>query len=288
MELHRKKQKYNVDPSNQDTIYARNQIRHRVVPELEIVNKKAVCHIAELAEQMEEAGAYLKEEINRYYRECVSVEAGQWLVSVPQLREIPDFMQKEVLKRVLTEASGQEKDLERGHVEQLQNLLDMQTGRRMDFPYKVQAMKQYDQLNVHKAQEHIIDEVRIKGSGSYSVPFANGVLIANIFQKNQEISQKMYTKTFDYDKIKEYLNVRTYREGDYFTMNRQGQHKKINRYFIDQKIPGNVRGQIPLIADGHHILWIIGGRVSESYKVTEETNLVLQLIWEQMEGNNGT
>jgi tRNA(Ile)-lysidine synthase len=71
-------------------------------------------------------------------------------------------------------------------------------------------------------------------------------------------------------------------------MNRQGQHKKINRYFIDQKIPGNVRGKIPLIADGHHILWIIGGRVSESYKVTEETNLVLQLIWEQMEGNNGT
>ena len=46
---------------------------------------------------------------------------------------------------------------------------------------------------------------------------------------------------------------------------------------VDEKIPLAMRDRIPLIADGDHIMWIIGYRISEYYKVTDETRQVLEI-----------
>ncbi len=46
---------------------------------------------------------------------------------------------------------------------------------------------------------------------------------------------------------------------------------------VDEKIPAGLRGRIPLLADGSHILWIIGKRISEGCKVTEKTKTILQV-----------
>ena len=48
------------DASNEDTAYARNQIRCHVIPPLEEVNPRAVAHIASLTEDLQEAGAFLE------------------------------------------------------------------------------------------------------------------------------------------------------------------------------------------------------------------------------------
>ena len=46
---------------------------------------------------------------------------------------------------------------------------------------------------------------------------------------------------------------------------------------IDEKIPREERGKIPLIADGSHVLWVIGYRISEYYKITDDTHTVIQM-----------
>lgn len=282
-ELEQMKQSYNVDPSNQDTVYARNQIRHLVLPDLSVVNQQAREHIAKLAEQMEELGDYIELEIEQLWNHCVVSDKKQWKINIPQIKNSALFLQKEILKRALAEASGLEKDLSRTHVNQLLLLMTAQTGKRMDFPYNVWAVRQYDWLVLQKQQKKENIKIPIQGEGRYEIPFADGFIDVKILQKKEEFSQKLYTKTFDYDKIKESIVVRSYEKDDYFIMNRQGQHKRINRYFIDQKIPGDQRGKIPLVADGSHIIWIIGGRISEAYKVTKETTRVMQLTWVQME-----
>lgn len=282
-ELEQRKQRYNIDPSNQDTVYARNQIRHRVLPDLSAVNQQASEHIAKLAEQMEELGTYIEMEVDQLWNRCVVLDKKQCKINIPQVRSSALFLQKEILKRALAEVSGMEKDLSRAHINQLQWLMTAQTGKKMNFPYNVWAVRQYDWLVLQKQQQEKTLKIPIPGEGRYEIPFANGFIDVKILQKKEEFSQKLYTKTFDYDKIKECIVVRAYEKEDYFIMNRQGQHKKINRYFIDQKIPGDQRKKIPLVAEGNHIIWIIGGRISEAYKVTKETTKVMQLTWVQME-----
>ena len=91
------------------------------------------------------------------------------------------------------------------------------------------------------------------------------------------IEENKYTKYFDYDKINNCLSVRFRQPGDYIAFNDQGQRKSLKEYFIHEKIPASMRDKIPLSADGNHILWIVGYRISAYYKVTKETENILQM-----------
>ena len=93
----------------------------------------------------------------------------------------------------------------------------------------------------------------------------------------QEISKNEYTKHFDCAKILNELCLRFWQQGDYLYLKEDGGKKKLNRYFIDEKIPLEKRGQIPLLADGNHILWIVGHRISAYYKVTKQTKEILSV-----------
>ncbi len=90
------------------------------------------------------------------------------------------------------------------------------------------------------------------------------------------IPKNNYTKWFDYDKISTAL-FRTRRAGDWFILDASGKHKKLKQYFIHEKIPKEEREHVLLLANGSHIIWIIGGRISEEYKVGEVTQMVLEL-----------
>ena len=85
-------------------------------------------------------------------------------------------------------------------------------------------------------------------------------------------------KWFDYDKIENGIQLRTRKNGDFFQVNAEGGTKKLKDYFIDKKIPRQERDEKILLADGSHIIWILGDRISEKYKVTETTKNVLKII----------
>lgn len=132
----------------------------------------------------------------------------------------------------------------------------------------------------------------IPGSGA---GMAGGLRFTEIFplseqmlsfsqQAGEKICQKKYTKWFDCDKIKGMLSVRTRQNGDYITLTGGG-HKTVSRYMIDEKVPRERRGLIPLLAEGNHILWIIGYRISDYYKITAKTRHVLQVEKTQEEGS---
>ena len=96
-------------------------------------------------------------------------------------------------------------------------------------------------------------------------------------QKDQLIPEKTYTKWFDYDKIENYLEIRTRKPGDYLEINQEHGRKKLKKFLIDNKISVKIRDKLFLLADGNHIIWIPGIRISEGYKVTENTRQVLKV-----------
>ena len=65
-------------------------------------------------------------------------------------------------------------------------------------------------------------------------------------------------------------------EGDYLML-AGGGRKLLRRYLIDTGIPRQERDSLPLLADGSHIMWVIGGRISEYYKITSGTRRVLEV-----------
>ena len=107
-----------------------------------------------------------------------------------------------------------------------------------------------------------------------------GIYLKNLRGKGFEISSQRYQKHFDYDKIKKQLLVRNRRPGDRFMPLGLGGSKKLKDYFIDEKIPQKERERIPLLCDGNQIMWVIGYRMSERYKVDSDTKRILIVNYE--------
>ena len=95
--------------------------------------------------------------------------------------------------------------------------------------------------------------------------------------KNKKIPDKTYTKWFDYDKINNCLTFRTPREKDYFVVNSEGNKKELKKFFKDEKVEREFRQSMTVIADGFHILWIVGMRMSKFYQVQGNTERILEI-----------
>ncbi|MFR6590933.1 MAG: tRNA lysidine(34) synthetase TilS [Gallintestinimicrobium sp.] len=90
---------------------------------------------------------------------------------------------------------------------------------------------------------------------------------------------KKYTKWLDYDKIIQSVVFRTRRSGDYLTID-DNFSKKLKEIYDRRKIPANERNSMMVLADGNHIIWVPGGRISTYYRVTEQTRVILKLpVW---------
>ena len=103
------------------------------------------------------------------------------------------------------------------------------------------------------------------------------VMEKNPMWTERDIPQKTYTKWFDYDIIKNTVKIRHREPGDYITIDKNGKTQKLKQYFINEKIPQEERDRIWLIADGKHIMWIVGYRQNQQYQITENTRRILEI-----------
>ena len=165
------------------------------------------------------------------------------------------------------------KDITRQHIQAVLGLLEGQSGKKISLLYQTKAY--VDQHHLYLEKECDIPNSDIKEP-------IDPVVEMRIFsyEKDQNVPRGNYTKWFDYDKIRETATLRYRKSGDYFFCTKTAR-KKLQDYMVDEKIPLAMRDRIPLIADGDHIMWIIGYRISEYYKVTDETRQILEITMKE-------
>ncbi len=286
-------QEYCTDSTNMSDDYTRNKIRHMVIPAMEEINDQAVKNIYYASERISQAQDYLSKVVERKFRHIVQEKEEGFCIDIKKLKRAETYIKNEIILKVLYQCAGSRKDIGKVHVEAVLSLADKESGKQISLPYRMRAYKSYDVIVVNKecpkkrASEAF--EVLISGAGKYNIPGREEVfhvLFEEIDEKNKNFvntEQKTYTKTFDYDKIENSLVIRTRKSGDYFIMNDKGQRQSLKSFFINEKIPRQKRDEILLLADGSHIMWIIGYRMSFYYKVGSVTKKVLKM---QMNGGN--
>ena len=290
---------YCMDETNQEDEYTRNRIRHHVIPVLEEqVNTKTVEHFGQLSEQMEEIYEYLEQQTDQAWKSCVKQSNEQKkksriLIKAEEMRQIQGVIKKFLVQRAVCEAAGAQKDIESRHIQAVLDLFGRQTGRQIDLPYGLTAKRVYDGVLLVKEKKQPAGQregrntesefpVGLQIPGEIQIPGTNLKISCCITDENEKISakempQKSYTKCFDYDIIKSSLCVRYRQPGDYLTIDRDGRKKKLKSYFIDEKIPKEERDTQLLIAEGSHIVWIPGRRMSSYYQVGDQTKKILKI-----------
>ena len=101
-------------------------------------------------------------------------------------------------------------------------------------------------------------------------------------------SKNHYTKYFDCDTIKDTLCIRLAERNDYFVINEMGNRKKLSRYFIDIKLPVDKRNSVVVLTSGNEVLWLVGGRRCERFKIGENTRNILKVSYkgERQDGSD--
>lgn len=282
---------WRTDSSNLSVDYTRNIIRHNVIPCLEEqVNERAVLHIAEAAGDLAEADEFLRREakmrLGRIGRKMEKNGRDAWLLT-EELTEEPGILQGYIILACLEELTGDRRNLTREHVRMARDLMGRRTGKQVNLPYGIEGRRTYEGVLLLKngvkrepgMKPTKSPEISIAGSSACQVGDCR--VSWEIFAGNMEkIPEKTYTKWLDYDRIKYDISVRTRKTGDYLTVNSQGHRKKLTRCMIDEKVPREQRDSIPLITEGSQVLWIVGGRMNERYKITSETKNVLEIKYQ--------
>ena len=186
------------------------------------------------------------------------------------LKQEDSIVRQYVIRQMIGETYQSLKDITSVHVEAAEKLLFKPVGRRIQLPDGGCALRTYGELQIKKEGKTIFSQNGGKETG------ITPVITTFPYKKGQEIPKNGYTKWFDYDKINSTLSVRYRETGDYITL-AGGGRKTVKSFMIDEKIPKEERDKILLAADGSHILWIIGYRISEYYKITDDTPTVLQI-----------
>ena len=293
---------YRHDSTNDGDDYTRNKIRHHILPyaEQEIV-QGAVANMSRTADILAETEHYIEEQVQIARADCVTENLGEmpgFRLQADAFGTLHGFMKKRLVLELLKELSPGQKDIAAIHVEDVCLLFAREGNREIHLPYGIRARRQYEELllerseSVHTSYE--FEEILIRpeeiAEEEMSFPLGRGrrmYLKRLDLEKNtnnlQDIPQNQYTKWFDYDKIIGCLTLRNRREGDYLTMRSKEalQHKKVKDYMITEKIPKERRKEIPLLAEGEHVLWLVGYRISEYYKVDENTKRILQVRFTQ-------
>ena len=271
------------DSTNQSDEYTRNRIRHHILPELETqVNKKASAHMVETASRLALAEDYLSEQGKTLLKAFVG---DRQYCFTEEFFHRPKILQIYALQQAVEDLAGRRKDISAVHYEKILNLWQMQTGRKISLPYGITAGRTYGAVLLYQKPE--TDETSGKNAEETQLIIpgdticACGRIQAEIFSyTGQKIEEKKYTKWLDYDRIEKNPCVRTRKEGDFLIINSRGDRKKLRRCMIDEKIPSEERDKIPVIACGDEILWIVGSRISERYKITPKTRKVLVLKYQ--------
>lgn len=261
------------DDTNEETVYIRNKIRHKVLPVLQNeINGKSVLHMNQAMDELREVQAYMDTQVEILYQRAVQVEDGTFFVKETAIRNEPAVLKRMLLHRVLTQAANARKDIGRVHVENCISLFDRWVGKEVILPYGLSARKDYEGIRIAGKVEKESAEAKMSAE-KMTISFR---IIENV-SESLVIPQKTYTKWFDYDIIKNTVEIRTRQPGDYLVIDEKGNRQKLKSYFINEKIPKEKRDSILLAADGSHILWVIGYRMSSAAKIQRNTKRILEI-----------
>jgi len=284
------------DRSNLDTTYHRNRIRHELIPELETYNPKIKSVIWRMAEVLHEEDAYLDIQTQvAYKKNLVNQSVERITLDFRGFVNLSIALKRRVLRHTIAQLRPDLRDVGFEDVNRGLSFLEAVKSRgEIDLVARLN-LAVIDDMLVFKTWEadlpdfgkpllSDVESVLFLEPGM-AVSLINGWSIqASVFEDNVEVLMKQVKELedheawLDYDLLEMPLVIRGRREGERFRpIGMGGRTKRLQDYFVNLKISEHLRSRWPLVISGDEIAWVVGLRPSEQFKITNDTQRVLQL-----------
>jgi len=280
---------YRTDSSNYENTYLRNIIRNVIFPEIRrLTGTNLSAGLVRMQELLKADRDFLNQYAEKKFSEIlVDSNEHKVILEREKLKRLNPAVSGRIIRIAWEKVSGSLQGLESVHVRAVLNIAMKDGNHTADLPKGIKAIAIYNRLEITAETTG-----KTAGSGPAEIPVPAVTMLRDykitvkteLFTREEYIAkfgninkpkENSLIQLFDYDKIKEGIYIRVRMPGDMFFPYNSNGKKKLKDFFIDSKIPKNIRGNIPLLADGKNIVWVIGRRTAENYKVDDSTGKIL-------------
>lgn len=279
------------DATNLMPKFFRNRIRNEVIKFLEKYNPNIKESLARSAQNFFYDYEALEEIVDKEFAGCAKVKGGSVKILIRDLKKNRTGLQRGILRKAIETLKGDLRGIDYSHVEDIEDLIAARRGA-VDLPRKIRVAATKDSLVFHKIEDR--ESKRPKIWKRLSVPGKTGIpelsfsLEAQFVKRSLKSGKPKNVEYIDYDKVKGYLYLRTWEKGDRFKPLGMGNEKKLQDFFVDEKVPKESRNSIPLVIAGDKIIWVCGMRLSEDVKISGGTKRILKVSYKPKFCNSKT
>tara|TARA_R100000935_G_scaffold58415_2_gene95384 strand:- start:62564 stop:63883 length:1320 start_codon:yes stop_codon:yes gene_type:complete len=254
------------DSSNAKTDYVRNKLRIGVLPQFKEVSEKTLQNFRKTQEYLQASQALVEDYMALVYNLVVAEIAGGYSINVAKISELPNT--EALLYELLHPFGFTEWD-------NVFNLLKAQTGK---------AILSASHHLLRNRNELILTEIDENSEKNEFLIKKNQKEINNPIVLRLSPTEKMghidnTTVYVDADKLNFPLQLRKWQEGDVFQPFGMKGKKKLSKFFKDEKVSLVAKQKVWLLCSDTKIVWIIGHRLDDRYKITQLTKNILRITY---------
>jgi len=279
-----------IDNTNLTNIYSRNKVRLELIPYIKRnFNEDIITTLNRLSDTVNVDNDYLEYISSQKYKLFCDEKKDEIIIHKEAFLEHKAIITR-IIRKSICYLLNNTYNFEKKHILDIINLQLHKTGTNLDLPKNIKVYNNYGDISIYFKNEKIINKDNNEYelfTGKNIIQSKKIIITIKTLSKNNRVNFKEnnFIKYFDYYKIKDKIILRYRKKGDKFIPIGMSGNKKLKDMFIDMKIEKSLRDKIPLICFGSEIAWIVGYRVSDKFKVDENTIKILEIKFES-EANN--
>jgi len=264
--------KFREDASNLETKYQRNKIRHDVLPSMEQVHPGFMEMMEANMERLGEVYKIYQQAIDQVRMELFKEVEGKIAIETEKLRDLTP--QRTWLYELFSPYG-----FTRSQCEGIRKIMDAGPGRQSISTshrlYKDRNHMFLVPVNRESFERYYLDDPHKQSN----LPFPMDMEVMDR-SKLTDIPRDPKIACLDLDKIQFPLTIRRWMFGDYFYPLGMDQIKKLSDFFVDTKVPVPEKERTWIMASGKKIVWIMGHRIDNRFRITPSTSRILWLSFQ--------
>ena len=258
------------DSSNANNYYTRNFFRNELLPAVSKIFSNVEENILHNIQRLSEAEGIYNEAIEGHKKRLIEVVKDEWHIPILKL-------QRSKFHRTILWEIIKEKNFSAAQVDEAIKLMNADNGSYIE-SVDFRIIKNRKWLIITSKLVNETNPLIIIGEHEKKVAFRQGVLqIENINASAFTISTDKNIAALDLNDIEFPLLLRKWKQGDYFYPLGMKKKKKLSKFFIDQKLSLTQKENVWVLEMNKKIIWIIGHRIDERFKVLPTTTNVLKI-----------
>ncbi|HEY0046008.1 MAG TPA: tRNA lysidine(34) synthetase TilS [Flavobacterium sp.] len=253
------------DSSNSSEKYLRNKLRHSVIPQLKDLNVGFLPSFSETIKSLQQAQSMVEDASVLIYKQVVIQKESKIIFKIFELKKLPNY--SAYLHHWL-------KDFGFTAWQDIYDLPDAQSGKCI-YSADFLLLKDREILILERRQPDEQSQYEILDDSSQLSDPIN-LQIESVPEIHQPDENCIFV---DANKISFPLILRKWEEGDHFFPFGMSGSKKLSKYFKDMKIPVTDKSKIWILASDNNIVWVVGYRADDRFKITAETSRLLKISY---------